>query len=657
MSDIIQIGISALMAYQSALKVSSQNIANADTPFYCRRQIDFSENVLNSGVRVADVRRIVDETTNRYVQMKTSDFSKWDVYFQQLSRFEPLFYDSDENMTSVGKFITDSLSALHEIENNLNPSNRTLLLSRLSALTQQLKSMDGEINRQIQNVNLSLQTEVDQANQIIEKINNINKQIGELGGANQSELFDQREALLQNLAKYFNFTTLTEKDGLIDICLSNGLSLLAGNSPSKLTTIVDPNNPENLLIAVDSGGTQTSINDLIQGGEIKGWIDYRQEGLTHAKSSLGRIALLMAEKFNAQNHLGIDANSNLGGNIFADINSASAITERVIANINNSGTSAMTVSINDGSQLTTSDYQLTIGASDTYVLTRISDNAVVATGSLTTLPHQIDADGFTIDVASGTFTVGDKYTISPVKSAANNFTLAITDPLQLALGWPVNGSEKVKQPGSNGTILVTDITNTENSAFSNPKELNPPIEIRFTVTGGVVQYTLFNATTNTAIEGPITYDPANGAKIFPTPGNYDPGYRVSISGNNIQDGDIFSLTYNTNNTNDNRNAQALARLYQNGTVLSTNGKLVTFNQGYDLLASDISIKTNAARTGHDTLLQVKTQAELNRDAISGVSLEEEMLSLSNYQLAYQASAQVLDVARSIFDILSSVGRR
>lgn len=43
--------------------------------------------------------------------------------------------------------------------------------------------------------------------------------------------------------------------------------------------------------------------------------------------------------------------------------------------------------------------------------------------------------------------------------------------------------------------------------------------------------------------------------------------------------------------------------------------------------------------------------------MSGVSLEEETMSLARYQQSYQASAQILEAVKSMFDVVLSVIRR
>ena len=67
------------------------------------------------------------------------------------------------------------------------------------------------------------------------------------------------------------------------------------------------------------------------------------------------------------------------------------------------------------------------------------------------------------------------------------------------------------------------------------------------------------------------------------------------------------------------------------------------------MTSQSIINTEAS----ESLLQ---QSQLNRDSISGVNLDEEAADLIRYELAYNASAQVISVARSLFDTLINTFR-
>lgn len=104
---------------------------------------------------------------------------------------------------------------------------------------------------------------------------------------------------------------------------------------------------------------------------------------------------------------------------------------------------------------------------------------------------------------------------------------------------------------------------------------------------------------------------------------------------------------------DNRNALALANL-ESQAVLQ-NGKN-TFTQVYGQLVAEVGGMTNTAlvsRSAQEVLLEQATSA---RENLSGVNLDEEAANLIKFQNSYQAAAQSVSVARSLFDTLISAVR-
>lgn len=656
----MSIGLQSLMTYQTALDVTSQNISNADTPYYSRHMIDFRELANYHGVDIANITRIFDSTADHYSQLTKSNFSQYDTYLQQLKNLEPFF---DNANTSVGTFISSSLTALQQLNSNTSiASNRNLYLNSLSNLANQFQSASTNVAGEMQNVNSSLQGVITQANNILNSLANVNSAIVSGGKGNDIDsLLDQQQSLLQELSQYFNFTTQTDSTGAVYVSLSNGLTLLNGTQAQQITTTPDPNNAQNLLPAVTIGSTNVAIDNYIQSGKITGLLDYRQNALIPTQRALDRLAMVFAQALNTQNKLGVDANGNLGGNIFNDINSTAAINNRFSSNSNNTGTCGMTVSITNVNALPTSTYQLVIGAANAYTLTRTDDNGVqtvVGTGTIAgPLPQTISvaSDGFSFTINSGTFNSGDEYTISPTKGGVNNLALTISDPASLALGWPVTASVGTQNQGSTGQITVTNITDTTNAAFATPKQLSPPLLIQFT---SPTTYSIINANTSAVIQAGISYTPGVGqTPIFPTPAptSYDPGYRVSLSGT-MQTGDTFNIDYNNGVGSDNRNGQAIASLYQQNLVAVSSGQSVTFNNGYNALAGNISTLANSAQSGYDSSKSIKESAEQIRDSISGVSLQEETMNLARFQQAYEASAQILQSARAVFETVSELLR-
>jgi len=212
----------------------------------------------------------------------------------------------------------------------------------------------------------------------------------------------------------------------------------------------------------------------------------------------------------------------------------------------------------------------------------------------------------------------------------------------------VNATANISNTGS-GTINVDSILDTTNSAFSNPMALNPPILVKFIT---ATTYQLVNASDNSVIEGPITYDPQTGGSVFPTPGNYDPGYRVTLSGA-IQAGDTFNLDYNINGVGDNRNGLEMEKLYQKGIF---QGGSLTFSQGYNVFQGDIAVRVNSAKINYLSSKTVMEQADFQYKQISQVDAKEESINLAMYQECFQACSQVLQVAKNVFDTIIGIGR-
>jgi flagellar hook-associated protein 1 FlgK len=321
-----------------------------------------------------------------------------------------------------------------------------------------------------------------------------------------------------------------------------------------------------------------------------------------------------------------------------------------------------------GTSLTTSNYELTYNGT-TYTLKRLSDNTTVASGTGTTLT----ADGITVSI-SGTMATTDKFTIKPTRFAINEFSLNITDAKKLALASPVSAAASSANSGS-GSLAVTKVLDTDGltaptdyklgNAFATPDALGPPLRIVFTSATTYKLYNVTNGSPGTQIGPEMTYDPTNGTELFPMPGvvdtttggpnapfTWDPGYRAKITGI-VATGDVFTLSYNTNPSGDNRNGLQLAAMQFEKMMGS---QTMTYTDIYANLIGDIGSNTGLATSNMEASKLLLQAIENKRASISGVDLDEEAANLIKFQQAYQAAAQVIAISRSTFDMLiSAVG--
>ena len=141
----------------------------------------------------------------------------------------------------------------------------------------------------------------------------------------------------------------------------------------------------------------------------------------------------------------------------------------------------------------------------------------------------------------------------------------------------------------------------------------------------------------------------NGNNLFPAdlqPVETWMGINVSIYGQ-VMAGDEFTIGSNLNAASDNRNAQLLSDLQNIDTV---NGNS-TYSQAYASVVERVGAITSRAQTNRDSSEVLMTTSQEALASLSGVNLDEEAAALMQYELAYNANAQVIQVARDMFDTL------
>ena len=249
-------------------------------------------------------------------------------------------------------------------------------------------------------------------------------------------------------------------------------------------------------------------------------------------------------------------------------------------------------------------------------------------------------DGLTIGVA-GAPVAGDAFSIQPTRQGATLFSVVLNGPEGFAAASPLRSSEALPNTGTGeiGTLAITDPTALPLagavSLTFNPDALG----------AGVPGYDVAGMA-----GGPLAYDPAleSNGKTFSLA-----GFDVTVSGV-PDDGDVLSIENNSSGTGDNRNALALSDL-QTSRLLA--GGTATYQDVYGSLVADIAVQTRQAETGANTGAVLLQQATAARDSVSGVNLDEEAANLIQFQQAYQAAAQMIAVADTLFQTLLAATRR
>jgi flagellar hook-associated protein 1 FlgK len=251
-------------------------------------------------------------------------------------------------------------------------------------------------------------------------------------------------------------------------------------------------------------------------------VQFRDQDLTQAINGLGRVAIAIAESVNEQHALGLDLENNLGGLFFNDMNDTLLARSRVIANGNNTPPTdqVLRINITEPSELTIEDYEVRFeGPSDSdFTIIHMSDRSVALRGALQgVFPATVELDGFELQFESGTFKIGDKFTLLPTRGGATRLEQEIDRVEELAFASPIRAQANSGNIGnaviSLGTMLDIEnpVTGQPIALFATPGQISPDLGIRF-ITESVYEIVDLS-------------DPANPAPLDPPMNNlhYNPG--------------------------------------------------------------------------------------------------------------------------------------
>lgn len=675
MADLLNIGLSGLAANKTSLAVTGHNITNVNTPGFSRQDTVQATRVpqfsgagyIGSGTTLVDVRRIYNEFLTTQVRSSTALNSDTQSYLSQINQLDSLLAGST---TGINPGLQKVFAALQTAaEDPANIPARQLVLSEAEGLAKRFNTVYDRLYDQNQFINKQLSAVTDQVNQLATSIAGLNEAIAvaAANGRQPNDLLDAREESVRKLSTFIGVTVVSQDDNSFNLFVGSGQPLVVGSLASRLEVVPGLSDPLRSEVQFVSGQSRQGITSLITGGEMGGLIRYREDVLDTTLNSVGRLALSVTDQVNRQLGQGLDLNGQFGNGLFRELNDLQLIGQRSLARIGNSDSTAnLNVLIEDTTQLTTSDYEVEFTSATNYTVRRVSDGTNFGPFDITVVPAA-EFDGVSVNVASGTFAAGDRFRIMPTRNAGEYIRADMKRPEELAFAAPLKaqtspaniGTGVISQPALTTEINIYDPvaqTNLETSLRN-----APPLRIVMGAAAGATQaYNVVDINGNVVDTGVIVPGQNNkltvnvpasaGPPAVPVPFDYE----VTISGR-PQGGDNFSVSFNTNGVSDNRNALKLVDL-QSRTTIGINPLAPTttgssFTDAYGDLVERVGTLTSQARVDGEATGSILKQAMDNRDSVSAVNLDEEAAKLIQFEQYYQASAQIIQVARSLFDTL------
>ena len=152
MSDVFGISVSALQAFQRAITVTGNNIANASTPGYSRQSVDLSSRPpqfygngwVGSGVDVVTVRRAFDQAAVNQLNTSQSSLGQLDAYKTYTDQLDNLFSTTGGGITAA---TTGFFSAVSDVANDpTSTAARQALLGQSQTLANTFQNASSQID-------------------------------------------------------------------------------------------------------------------------------------------------------------------------------------------------------------------------------------------------------------------------------------------------------------------------------------------------------------------------------------------------------------------------------------------------------------------------------------------------------------------------------
>jgi len=698
---LMSAAVSGLQTAQTALTTVSDNITNVNTPGYVREVIQQNP-VVAAGQTIGVTDDQIQRVTNQYLESAAynaaSSSGAASIISDLLGQAQGAFGDPSQATSYLNQLSTvfsDFAAAANDPASNLPRSQTVDDLNTFLDTTQNvagtLSSIAGQANAQIG-------ADVGQINQLLQQINTLNTNIGATGGtgASVAGAQDSQAKLLQQLASLMQVNVSTQSDGTAVVRSSTGQLLVGYGGAATLS--YTPSVSAMGEVTVTSPGQGASATLAVGDGELQGLLDLTNTILPGVQAQLAQYVSGAADAINAAHNANTAVpppqtmtGRNTGLDLPTIVGDFSGKTNIAIVGSNNRlqqqvtiDFTAKTMSVNGGPAraFTPSSFLSSLNtalggagaasfSNGALIISATTAGSGVAIADDATAPARDGGQGF-----SQFFGLNDLITSSGISNYDTGLKPA--DPSSLTPG----GTVTFQVASASGTPITNIGITVPAGGFATMQDLvnalNAPI-------GGVGQYGSFSLN-------------GQGALSFTAS---SPGVSLAIASDNTQRGaggpslsQLFGLgvaqqasratsyqvraDIQANPSNmalaqlnlaaaagtpvvavgDGTGATALAQAAKAQIGFGAAGSLpsmtTTVTQYAANLAGALGQQASAASAANSAATAVQNEATTRLQSVEGVNLDEELVNLSTYQQAYNASARLIQASQNMINTLLNV---
>ncbi len=317
LASLLSIARSALLTHQRALAVTANNVANANTPGYSRQRLDLvqetplwtTDGLVGRGVTDLGVSRARDRFWDATFRRQSGLLGGSGTLRDALGQIEAAMNEpSDSGIVAA---LDEFFKAYGDLANDpTSAAGRGMVRQAAIRLVDQLHQLDAQLASVTQNAVEKMRAQVDQANSLLRRIADLNRQIIAARGPNGSApaLEDERDLLVDQLSALVGVRVLDHPDGTITV--------MAGD-----TVVVDGATYQTLTLTLLGGGgyglglaTGGAVNP--QSGSLKALSDLTSTTLPGYQAQLDALAQSLVTAVNAVHVWGYNLAGATGTNFF-----------------------------------------------------------------------------------------------------------------------------------------------------------------------------------------------------------------------------------------------------------------------------------------------------------------------------------------------------
>ncbi len=694
LNSIMNIATSGMNAAQTQLRVVSDNVSNVNTPGYVRKIADqqsWASQGVGAGVEIARIRLATDRFLQAASLNASADAGRQTVRYELYDRIQSMFGDPGANSGFFSQI--DSVFAAFAA----SAQDATSGPARQEAIwkTQGLFDEAARINAQIQSVredaDARIKSAVETANSLLEQIEKLNVEIAKatVVNADSSGAQTAQAALIDQLSTLMDVRITGRAVGGVEIRTGAGI-LLAGQGAAKLDYVragaVSAETVFNEVMVIEPpAGKARSLAEGLSSGEIKGLLELRDGEAPATAERLAELMSRLADELNRAHNASSAApppNSLTGRNVGQSLETAlQGFTGRTsIVITDGQGVVVQKVdldlaTLNPATFLADLNAQLGANGSASFVDGRLKIEGAAGTGVVVVddpaAPSNKGGRGFSHFFGLNDLIASEQPTIyetGMTGASQHGFTPgdAITFRFSDAAGAKLRDIEVAVPAGGDMTSLLA--------------ALNDPM----TGAGRMGTFSLSAA-------GEMTFTPRPGSgatlsvlqdRTTQVPSGVSMSELFGLGGARASRADAFSIRADIArdpalmafaqadsaagvgaavvSKNDARGARLLASAGENAASFSAAGGAAGGSMSLSRYASEMSgeIGSRAAMAKNNaaSATALAKEATARRVSVEGVNLDEELVLMTTYQQAFNASARMVQAAKDMYDILLGMVR-